>query len=143
MAAPKKLKRIKSWALEISSVEVFHYYRPRCHDKIRRGLALPRKALFSDASSTPTSPYDRSNPTGTKSSSFRTDYLGKGVEESQLAIQGSMVSGGVPRGFRKCSICQSTCSSPRRTFFLHALSFECTSKTVRYFSQPIFILFSY
>ena len=31
--------------------------------------------------------------------SFRTDYLGMGVEESQFARQGRMVSGGVPQGF--------------------------------------------
>ena len=28
----------------------------------------------------------------------------------------------------KDPLCFMTCSSPRRTFFLHALSFECTSK---------------
>ena len=39
--------------------------------------------------------------------SFQTDYLGKGVEESYFTRQGSMVSVGVPRLFRKCSICQA------------------------------------
>ena len=34
-----------------------------------------------------------------------------------------------------------TCSSPRRNFFLHALSFECASKLCIYFSQPIFSQF--
>ena len=41
------------------------------------------------------------------SSSFKTDYIGKGVEEIQLVKQVRMVSRGVPRGFWQFSICQA------------------------------------
>ena len=71
IAAPKKCCRsIQSWALNIFSVEVFHYFRPRCHDQRRRGLALAQKALFSSTSSTPPSPTYISNPTGTNTIEF-------------------------------------------------------------------------
>ena len=38
-------------------------------------------------------------------------------------------------------ILYQTCSSPRRTFFLHALSFECTSNCAVLFSTKFYIIF--
>ena len=67
---PKKVRIIQIWALEIFSVEFFHYFLPICYNQRRRGPALARKAIFSYTSSTPTSPSGISTPTGTNTIKF-------------------------------------------------------------------------
>ena len=42
----QKNRSIQSWVLEFFSVEVFHYFRPRCHDQRRRRPALAQKDIF-------------------------------------------------------------------------------------------------
>ena len=66
----KKVRSIHSLALDMFSVEIIYYFRPRCHDQRRRELALAQKDLFSDAFSAPPSPSYRSNPTGTNTIEF-------------------------------------------------------------------------
>ena len=66
----KKYISIQSWALEIFSVEVFHYFWSRCHNQRRRGSALARKALFLAASSTPPKASNIINPAGTNTINF-------------------------------------------------------------------------
>ena len=59
----QKCIRIKIWALEIFSVEFFHYFWPICHNQRIRGLMLAQKDLFSASSYTTSLSSYRSNPT--------------------------------------------------------------------------------
>ena len=95
----QKVRSIESWELESFSVEVFHYFQPICHYQRIRGLVLAQKDVFQPLP--PPLPHHLTEVTqqGQTPSSFRTDYLGKGVEEIQFARKGRMVSGGVPQGF--------------------------------------------
>ena len=103
----KKMRSIQIWVLENFQVEVFHYFLPRCHVQRRKGSAFVQKAVFLSASSTPNSPSDRSNPTGTNTIKFMNWLYLEGCGKSHFVRQGRMVSGGVPRGFWQFYICQS------------------------------------
>ena len=102
----KKVISIQSWELEIFSVEVLHYFRLRYHDQRIRGPALEKMLCFQPLP--PPLPYHLTEVLQQlrTPSSLPTEYIGKGVDESQFARQGRMVSGGVPRGSWRFYICQ-------------------------------------
>ena len=107
MADSKKFGSRQIWVLENFSVEFFIIFGRDATIKEEEIRSWRESLCFQKLS--PLLPHNLTeiNQQGQIQSIFRTYYLGKSVEESQFARQGSMVSGGVPQGFQSFFICEA------------------------------------